>query len=217
MWQHTYCILLNLKYYYIIKFVNFLNILYNSLQTFAIPGSIFLSILLGFLYKFHIAIILICFSSAVGATLCSYFVGKPLILHFFHNRITNIVKYVNIYKDSLFYLMIFLRITPILPDWLINLCAPIVGKPLPTFVFGTFIVVVHYSSTLQPGNRWRFWNLLLTYTHFYFSEFQEKRNFGHFVAVNDKNFRWVILVRGYICSKLKENFKTSITLKLIYQ
>ena len=129
--------------------------MYNSLQTFAIPGSIFLSILLGFLYKFHIAIILICFSSAVGATLCyslSYFVGKPLILHFFHNRITNIAKYVNIYKDSLFYLMIFLRITPILPNWLINLCAPIVGIPLPTFVFGTFFGVVPPSIiAIQAG------------------------------------------------------------------
>ena len=35
-------------------------ITYIFLQTFAIPGSIFLSILLGFLYPFPVALLLVC-------------------------------------------------------------------------------------------------------------------------------------------------------------
>ena len=34
--------------------------------------------------------------------------------------------------------MIFLRITPILPNWFINLCAPIIDVPLKAFFLGTF-------------------------------------------------------------------------------
>jgi len=42
-----------------------LTCLYFSLQTFAIPGSVFLSILSGFLYPFYIALFLVCLVSTV--------------------------------------------------------------------------------------------------------------------------------------------------------
>lgn len=126
-----------------------------SLQTFAIPGSLFLSILLGFLYKFPIALSLICSSSAIGASLCyllSSVVGRPLILHYFSSRTTTFTNYVNKHKGSLFNLMLFLRITPLLPNWLINLCAPVVGVPLYPFVFGTFFGVIPPSIVaIQAG------------------------------------------------------------------
>jgi uncharacterized membrane protein YdjX (TVP38/TMEM64 family) len=34
--------------------------------------------------------------------------------------------------------MIFLRITPILPNWFINVCSPILDVPLKDFFLGTF-------------------------------------------------------------------------------
>ena len=39
---------------------------YLFLQTFAIPGSIFLSIVSGFLFKFPVALFAVCFCSATG-------------------------------------------------------------------------------------------------------------------------------------------------------
>ena len=39
----------------------------NSLQSFAIPGSIFLSILSGFLFSFPVALFLVCFVSLLIA------------------------------------------------------------------------------------------------------------------------------------------------------
>ncbi|VDN33848.1 unnamed protein product, partial [Gongylonema pulchrum] len=41
--------------------------------------------------------------------------------------------------DSLFYCIIFLRITPILPNWLINVASPVFDVPVTPFFFGTFI------------------------------------------------------------------------------
>lgn len=63
---------------------------YIFLQSFAIPGSIFLSFLSGFLFPFLLAITLVCLCSAIGASLCyliSYSVGRRLVLHYIPERV----------------------------------------------------------------------------------------------------------------------------------
>ncbi|XP_036320113.1 transmembrane protein 41 homolog, partial [Rhagoletis pomonella] len=132
---------------------------YVFLQTFAIPGSLFLSILLGFLYKFPIALFLICFCSSLGATLCyslSNLVGRRLIRHFWPKKTNEWSKHVEKHRDSLFNYMLFLRMTPILPNWFINLASPVIGVPVTTFALGTFfgvappsIVAIQAGKTLQ--------------------------------------------------------------------
>jgi uncharacterized membrane protein YdjX (TVP38/TMEM64 family) len=112
-----------------------------SLQTFAIPGSIFLSILAGFLYPFPLALFLVCLCSSLGASFCyllSQLFGRHILLKYFHDRITIWQKKVQAHADSLFWFIIFLRITPILPNWFINVCSPILDVPLGPFFAGTF-------------------------------------------------------------------------------
>lgn len=132
---------------------------YIFLQTFAIPGSLFLSILLGFLYKFPIALFLICFCSSLGATLCyclSNLVGRRLIRHLWPKKTIEWSQHVEQHRDSLFNYMLFLRMTPILPNWFINLASPVIGVPLYTFAFGTFcgvappsVIAIQAGKTLQ--------------------------------------------------------------------
>ncbi|KAM8718902.1 hypothetical protein ACLKA7_011581 [Drosophila subpalustris] len=132
---------------------------YVFLQTFAIPGSLFLSILLGFLYKFPIALFLICFCSALGASLCytlSNLVGRRLIRHFWPKKTNEWSRHVQEYRESLFNYMLFLRMTPILPNWFINLASPVIGVPLHTFALGTFcgvappsVIAIQAGKTLQ--------------------------------------------------------------------
>ncbi|KAM7350659.1 transmembrane protein stas isoform 2-T2 [Cochliomyia hominivorax] len=132
---------------------------YIFLQTFAIPGSLFLSILLGFLYRFPIALFLICFCSSLGASLCyclSNLVGRRLIRHFWPKKISEWSKHVDKHRDSLFNYMLFLRMTPILPNWFINLASPVIGVPMFTFAFGTFcgvappsVLAIQAGKTLQ--------------------------------------------------------------------
>lgn len=65
-------------------------LVYIFLQTFAIPGSLFLSVLLGFLFDWVTAMVTICTCSTVGATLCfalSQFLGKRLVMHYFPDKI----------------------------------------------------------------------------------------------------------------------------------
>lgn len=40
--------------------------------------------------------------------------------------------------NYLFFYMVFLRVTPLLPNWFINIASPIVDVPASVFFFGTF-------------------------------------------------------------------------------
>ena len=42
-------------------------------------------------------------------------------------------------QDNLFYYLLFLRITPLLPNWFVNVSSPIVGVPVQQFVLATFL------------------------------------------------------------------------------
>lgn len=43
------------------------------------------------------------------------------------------------HKNNLLNYIIFLRVTPFLPNWFINMSAPVIGVPLVPFALGTFI------------------------------------------------------------------------------
>jgi len=117
---------------------------YIFLQTFAIPGSIFLSIMSGFLFSYPVAMLLICFCSATGASFCyllSYLIGRRLIYRFFPQRVQEWSDTVQRHRDNLLYYIIFLRVTPLVPNWFINITAPVIDMPLRQFWLGTFIGV----------------------------------------------------------------------------
>ena len=117
---------------------------YVFLQSFAIPGSIFLSILSGFLFPFPLALFLVCLCSSLGASFCyllSYLVGARIVKYYFPERILEWQKKVQKHKDDLLSYIIFLRITPFLPNWFINVASPVINVPLLPFFVGTFVGV----------------------------------------------------------------------------
>ncbi|KAJ8298807.1 hypothetical protein KUTeg_022867 [Tegillarca granosa] len=106
------------KYYYQVLGGYF--IIYIFLQSFAIPGSIFLSILSGFLFPFPLALFLVCL--------------------------------VERHREHLLNYIIFLRITPFLPNWFINITSPVINVPLTPFFLGTFFGVAPPSFVaIQAG------------------------------------------------------------------
>ncbi|XP_026747373.1 transmembrane protein 41 homolog isoform X2 [Trichoplusia ni] len=141
------------KYFYEVLFGVFL--VYIFLQTFAIPGSIFLSILSGFLFPFYLALLLVCCCSAIGASLCfflSNLLGKKLVKRFFPEKAAQWARAVTKHSNNLLNYIIFLRVTPFLPNWFINMSAPVIGVPLMPFALGTFIGVAPPSFVaIQAG------------------------------------------------------------------
>ncbi|XP_034247079.1 transmembrane protein 41B-like isoform X2 [Thrips palmi] len=130
-------------------------ITYIFLQTFAIPGSIFLSILSGFLFPFPIALLLVCFCSATGASLCfllSSLVGRRVVYKYWPERAAQWAATVKKQNDNLFNYMVFLRVTPFLPNWFINIVAPVIDVPIKPFWLGTFFGVAPPSFVaIQTG------------------------------------------------------------------
>ncbi|XP_042227001.1 transmembrane protein 41B-like isoform X2 [Homarus americanus] len=128
---------------------------YIFLQTFAVPGSIFLSILAGFLFRWELALLLICFCSATGASFCyllSYLAGRPIVLKYLPERTKSWQEKVDKQRDNLLFYIIFLRITPFLPNWFINISSPIINVPLWPFWLGTFFGVAPPSIlAVQAG------------------------------------------------------------------
>lgn len=99
----------------------------------------------------------------MGACFCyllSMTIGRRLAYRYFPDRIklyANLVGEYQIHKynyqlvktvqnffqvkkhnDNMFCYIMFLRITPFLPNWFINVCAPLVDVPLIPFWLGTF-------------------------------------------------------------------------------
>ncbi|XP_053305134.1 transmembrane protein 41B [Spea bombifrons] len=117
---------------------------YVFLQTFAIPGSIFLSILSGFLYPFPLALFLVCLCSGLGASFCymlSFHVGRPMVYKYLTDKAVKWSQQVERHREHLINYIVFLRITPFLPNWFINITSPVINVPLKTFFWGTFLGV----------------------------------------------------------------------------
>ncbi|KAI9563353.1 hypothetical protein GHT06_010814 [Daphnia sinensis] len=153
--KHLGAVLSRFKDKYYLEVLGGVFITYIFLQTFAIPGSIFLSILSGYLFPFYLALILVCFCSATGASLCyllSYLVGTKLVNKFAKERAESWAQKVNQHRNNLLNYIIFLRITPFLPNWFINITSPVIGVPLGPFFFGTFLGVAPPSFVaIQAG------------------------------------------------------------------
>ena len=56
------------------------------------------------------------------------------------------------HRDSLFNYLLFLRITPLLPNWFINLASPVIGVPYLPFGVATFVGVMPQTFlTVEVG------------------------------------------------------------------
>jgi uncharacterized membrane protein YdjX (TVP38/TMEM64 family) len=111
------------------------------MQTFAIPGPLILSIVSGALFGRIKGFLLVCVVASIGASGCflvSSALAKYFIFKFFSSRVLKFKHSIEQNKDNLFFYMLFLRITPLLPNWLINLASPVVGVPYKYFFFATF-------------------------------------------------------------------------------
>lgn len=121
-------------------------VVYVTLQTFAIPGPIVLSILAGAMYPLWQAQLLVAFCATAGASLCfalSYSLGRGLFNRVFATMIASFKSRIAQNQSNLFYYLLFLRITPLLPNWFVNIASPLVDVPFKYFFLATLIGTSH--------------------------------------------------------------------------
>ncbi|XP_030524890.1 uncharacterized membrane protein At4g09580-like [Rhodamnia argentea] len=120
-------------------------IIYIFMQTFMIPGTVFMSLLAGALFGVFKGVALVVFAATAGASSCyflSKLIGRPIIfslwpekLHFFQAQVAK-------RRERLLNYMLFLRVTPTLPNTFINFASPIVDVPYHTFFLATVIGII---------------------------------------------------------------------------
>ena len=79
------------------------------------------------------------FTVSFRCFLMSKIVGQPLVNRFAPQKAAEWKAKVDENKDDLFNYILFLRITPFLPNWFINLTGPLVGVPLSPFFWGSVV------------------------------------------------------------------------------
>ncbi|ORY07634.1 transmembrane protein-like protein 41B [Basidiobolus meristosporus CBS 931.73] len=119
-------------------------VLYIYLQAFAVPGSMWLSVLSGAIFSPWLALFLVCLCSGIGATFCyllSRYLGRDIIRTYFSSKLEHWRGKVYDERDHLFNFIMFLRIAPICPNWFINIASPHLDVPVWPFFFGTSLGV----------------------------------------------------------------------------
>ncbi|KAF0910175.1 hypothetical protein E2562_001388 [Oryza meyeriana var. granulata] len=129
--------------------------IYIFMQTFMIPGTIFMSLLAGALFGVVKGGILVVFTATAGASSCyfvSKLIGRPLVSWLWPEKLRYFQSEIAKRKEKLLNYMLFLRITPTLPNTFINMASPIVDIPFHIFFAATLIGLIPASYiTVKAG------------------------------------------------------------------
>ncbi|XP_072983191.1 uncharacterized membrane protein At4g09580 [Typha latifolia] len=118
---------------------------YIFMQTFMIPGTIFMSLLAGSLFGVFRGVALVVFAATAGASSCyflSNLIGRPLVFSLWPDKLNFFQAQVAKRREKLLNYMLFLRVTPTLPNTFINVASPIVDVPYHIFLLATSIGLI---------------------------------------------------------------------------
>ena len=141
---------------YVLYFVIFF-ILYVIVTAFALPISILKTLLAGALFGFWPGLILVSFASSIGSTFCFLF-SRYVLRNYTQNKFSKYLEKVNkgIETDGWLYLL-FLRLSPIFPFFIINLVFGLTKMRASEFYVvsqvGMFIgTAIFVNAGVQIGN-----------------------------------------------------------------
>ncbi|KAL5207965.1 hypothetical protein ABZP36_032400 [Zizania latifolia] len=110
-------------------------------------GCVHVNLIIGILHFCQIlgGVALVVFAATAGASSCyflSKLIGKPLVFSLWPDKLGFFQKQVAKRREKLLNYMLFLRVTPTLPNTFINLASPIVDVPYHIFFLATFIGLI---------------------------------------------------------------------------
>lgn len=118
---------------------------YIFMQTFMIPGTVFMSLLAGALFGVFKGVALVVFTATAGASSCyflSKMIGRPILSSLCPDKLKFFQDQVAKRRERLLNYMLFLRLTPTLPNTFINFASPIVDVPYHTFFLATLVGLI---------------------------------------------------------------------------
>uniref|UniRef100_M4BZH0 VTT domain-containing protein n=1 Tax=Hyaloperonospora arabidopsidis (strain Emoy2) TaxID=559515 RepID=M4BZH0_HYAAE len=121
---------------------------YLYLQTFAIPGTVFLNLLGGALFGVALGFPLCLAYNTLGSVLMfllSRRFGRRVVMRFFPCKLDVLRGMLEAHRDDMALYMVFLRVFPFTPNWFINLASPHLAIPLRQFMLGPLFGLIPYN------------------------------------------------------------------------
>ncbi len=119
-------------------------LLYIITTALSIPGATVLSLTIGFIFGRTMGTLLIVISATIGSTLV-FLLARYLFADWAKNRIDKsplTQKIINGFQNDAASYMLFLRLVPIFPFWLVNIAPAFTSISPQTFIFTTLIGII---------------------------------------------------------------------------
>jgi|SaaInlV_135m_DNA_3_1039749.scaffolds.fasta_scaffold00985_4 uncharacterized membrane protein YdjX (TVP38/TMEM64 family) len=125
------------NYFFLSLFVFILA--YIIIIIFSIPGSLFMSLLGGYLYSTYLGGIINLLSATIGATLFFVFSNFLISRSFQLEKFSYYTKIKEGFAKNSFWYLLFFRLVPIFPFFIINIIAATLHIPIRTFIAASLI------------------------------------------------------------------------------
>lgn len=118
-------------------------LIYTAAIALSIPGAIILSLAVGLMFGRWVGTAVIVFSATLGAMLV-FLAARYLFAETVQKRIGGLAKkFIDGFNENAFNYLLFLRLIPFFPFWLVNLAvAALTSVSLRTYVLATFIGII---------------------------------------------------------------------------
>ncbi len=116
-------------------------LLYIVSVTLSVPGAIFLTLAGGFLFG-PLATLYVVISATIGATIL-FLVVSTTLGDWLRKRATKWTHQMkNQMQENAFYYLLFLRLIPLFPFWVVNIVPALLNVKLKIFIMATFIGII---------------------------------------------------------------------------
>ncbi|MEE9194662.1 MAG: VTT domain-containing protein, partial [Alphaproteobacteria bacterium] len=116
--------------------------IYAVAIAFSVPVGTFLTIVGGFLFGTVAGGISVVFGATIGA-ICLFLAARYALYDYLHAKAgPALLKMEQGFKKNALSYLLFLRLVPLFPFWLVNLVAALLDVPLKIYVIATFIGII---------------------------------------------------------------------------
>jgi uncharacterized membrane protein YdjX (TVP38/TMEM64 family) len=117
-------------------------VVYAGTVALSLPGGLVLSLAMGFIFGRWVGTALVVVAATVGATLV-FLAARYLFADAARSRLGTLGQRINAgFTENAFSYLLFLRLVPLFPFFLVNLAPAFTGIPLRTYVLATLIGIV---------------------------------------------------------------------------
>lgn len=117
-------------------------LVYVIVVAFSLPGGAVMSMTGGFLFGWIAGIFYILIGATIGATVL-FLAAKTALGDALRNRTKGAIrKLEDGFRENAFNYLLFLRLVPALPFWIVNLVPAFLGVSLRTYILATFIGII---------------------------------------------------------------------------